>query len=130
MHIEFEIPGPPIPKGRPRFDKTTRRAYTPEKTRMYERRVKFHGWAAVQALPPDDAKYWPVKSGQLQADLWIRLQRSKGRYPDADNIIKSVLDGLEGVLYRNDSQVLPSTKAYKIVDEKPGVRVRIQTIDQ
>lgn len=130
MHIEFEIPGQPVPKGRPRFNKTTRKIHTPERTRMYERHVKLHGWAAIQNLPPDDAKYWPVKSGQLRAELWIRIQRSPGPYPDADNIIKSVLDGLEGVLYRNDRQVLPSTKAYEVVDEKPGIKVRIQPIDK
>ena len=47
--VEIEISGQPIGKGRPRFTKTGH-AYTPTKTREYEKRLHAAAWANMQEM--------------------------------------------------------------------------------
>lgn len=92
--IEFVVPGRPVPKGRPRLGVRGRKAYvyTPPETREYERLV---GWVAKSA------GCRPVE-GPVSVTLSVYV---KGRL-DADNIAKSILDGLNGVAYEDDDQVV------------------------
>ncbi len=107
MHLTFEIPGPPVPKGRPRV--TRRGTFTPQKTKDYEQAV---GEAAMVALanlqllkidPDDDLWDWPVGS---QYKVSCVFCFTKNPACDGDNILKAVQDGLEKVLYANDKQVV------------------------
>jgi len=91
---KITIPGRPVPKGRPRLGVRGRTAYvyTPPETREYERLV---GWTAKSAgCRPVD--------GPVSVALSVYV---KGRL-DADNIAKSILDGLNGVAYEDDDQVI------------------------
>ena len=126
MHLELTIPGKPVPKGRPRFSRRTGEAHTPDKTKAYEKHVKLHAWAAVHMTPPDEQKGWPVKKKQLYCDLWIYI--APEQRCDSDNIVKSILDGCEGVLYRNDSQVLPRVQRYERNSSNPRVELRVEVI--
>ena len=47
--------------------------------------------------------------------------------PDLDNIIKAVLDGCNGVVFRDDKQVV-SIHAAKEYGEAPGVEVIIEEV--
>ena len=92
--IEFVVPGRPVPKERPRLGVRGRKAfiYTPPATREYEKLV---GWMARCA----GCK--PVKIPVAVAlDVYIK------RKMDADNIAKSILDGLNGIAYEDDDQVV------------------------
>lgn len=96
--IRFTVPGRPQPKQRPRLGLRGRRAYTytPAETVAYEQLV---GWMARSqagsALPLD---------GPLAVRLAV-FSNSRRHRADIDNICKSVLDGLTGVAYADDSQV-------------------------
>lgn len=48
--------------------------------------------------------------------------------PDAENLLKSTLDAMTGIMWRDDSQIvrLVVTKQYS---EIPGVRIAIQEVD-
>jgi len=92
--VKIIVPGRPVPKGRPRLGYRGRKAYvyTPPETREYERLV---GWVAKSAgCRPVD--------GPVSVSLSVYV---KGRL-DADNIAKSILDGLNGVAYEDDDQVV------------------------
>ena len=95
--ITFTIPGRPIPKGRPRLGVRGRRAYiyTPERTREYEQAVGLCARAAVQG----DALECPVA---VKIDLFLHGKRRI----DVDNCAKSILDGMNGVVYLDDNQVV------------------------
>lgn len=67
--------------------------YTPSATKRYEEKVRIMALAA--GVRPADG---PVA---LEADLWLY-----GRRGDGDNYWKSIADGLNGVAYRDDSQVV------------------------
>ena len=94
--IRLTIPGRPVPKGRPRLGMRGRRAYiyTPERTREYEEAVGLCARAAVQGA----ALECPVA---VAIDLYLHGKRRI----DVDNCAKSILDGMNGVVYLDDNQV-------------------------
>lgn len=75
----LEIPGTPVPKGRPRSGRGN--TFTPRRTVEYEQLVAWHARAQRIRLGAG-----PV---ELHADFYTR--RGGG---DLDNLLKSVLDGL------------------------------------
>ena len=99
-----------VGKGRPRMDTRSKRTYTPAKTRRAEDSIRrewrnvngddmaaFEGPVAVRVsysrpLAKTNPKYWAGRS-----DL--------GR-PDADNVLKCALDAINGLAYKDDSQVI------------------------
>ena len=140
--IEFFVPGAPVGKGRPR---AVRRGagvvmFTPGKTADYERLVAA---TAAAALSCDAlAAAHQLLDGPLEAVLemrfpapasWSKAKRARAlagiewhtSKPDADNVAKAILDACNGVVFRDDSQVviLIATKAFS---EEPGVRVVIR----
>lgn len=120
--IHITIPGEPVAQGRARFSTMNGfvRAYDPLKSRLYKGYVK--DMASGQFVPLEGPicmlaifyrsipKSWSKKK-QAEALAMTLMPISK---PDADNYIKAVKDALNGVLYRDDSQiVLPiPLKAY------------------
>ena len=113
----IEIPGKPQPKQRPRLGYGGK-AYTPEPTQAFEKRVKHHAKMAGAT---------PV-SGPVHVDITsvFSMPKSLAKYrkaaldgqphtnrPDLDNLVKSVLDGLNGVAFDDDAQV-HSVSARKI----------------
>lgn len=113
--IKLTIPGRPVPKGRPRLGVHGRKAYvyTPPKTKEYEELV---GWVAKS-----------VGCQPLNGPLLVKLHLYiKGRSGDVDNYCKSILDGLNGVAYEDDDQVVElQVRKYK-VKRKEEERVEIE----
>ena len=132
----FDIEGNPIPKGRPRFrrTKTFITTYTPKKTLDFEDQVRK---AAQDAMGKTDLLETPI-AVYLYFRLPIPQSYSKKRSeaclngsekhikrPDLDNLIKSVLDGMNGVVFKDDSQItsLHCTKVYSNV---AGVNILVK----
>ena len=121
--IEFVVKGTAIPKARPRVTKRGI-TYTPSKTKDFENYVKL---VASQYAPKELLK------GALEMELHFFFQRPKSlpkkvthhlKKPDVDNTSKAILDSLEGIIYKNDSQVVSLwvTKGY---NQSPRVEVTI-----
>lgn len=106
--IRFEIPGKPVPKARPRV--VNGHAFTPEKTKDFEKLVATQYRAAGGT----------VHGGPVAVTIaaWYQMPKSWPKYrkaeqkglphtskPDMDNVIKSILDGLNGVAWEDDAQV-------------------------
>lgn len=142
--IELEVLGEPMGKQRPRASSWGghTRIYTPKKTLSYEGRFASAYWdkfpngkptslpievviEAVFGLKKADynSKGCPNKHGNAKL-MGIEQATKK---PDADNIAKAVLDGLNGVAFVDDSQVvaLMVKKTYGLT---PKVKVRIKEI--
>lgn len=105
------VEGQPIPKARPRVGKG--HTHTPEKTRDYEARV---GWAARAAgvLP---------FTGDVRITLTF-LRKGKRR-ADLDNMVKSCVDGMNGIAYEDDKQVVELHASVVYGIDKPGVHISI-----
>ncbi len=113
MHLTFEIPGPPVPKGRPRV--TRRGTFTPQKTKDYERQVAVAALVAynmyLSETDQGDERLWPTDA-KYSVDCTFCFKKNPPC--DGDNCLKAVQDGLEKVLYENDKQVVAgSYKTYK-----------------
>ena len=120
VKIEVEVNGQPQGKGRPRFTKVGR-AYTPQKTKDYERRIQAASWAAMQkaGLKPTYKSVVVRISAQMNIPAsWSKIKKMEAEYnashhtskPDLDNITKAVLDGIScaddgGPLIMDDKQV-------------------------
>jgi len=132
----FDIEGNPVPKGRPRFrrTKTFITTYTPKKTLDFEDQVKK---AAQDAMGKTDLLETPI-AVYLYFRLPIPQSYSKKRSeaclsgsqrhvkrPDLDNLAKSVLDGMNGIVFKDDSQItsLHCTKVYSNV---AGVNILVK----
>lgn len=121
MNVTLKIDGRPVGKQRPRVTKSGH-AFTPKKTRKYEKRV---GWMAKRSKPHG----WPM-------DAYYQL-RVEAVYPnhqvaDGDNIHKAIRDGLEGVLYNNDIRVR-KTATEVVTDPDCGngyVRVQVLVLNK
>jgi len=135
---KFFVPGIPVQKGRPRFFRMGKgvRAYTPEKTTNYQNLVKLSHQQAVGKMEPWDGpvattiravfpitkskpKWFKDACEKAQAEGWgIPVTKT----PDLDNLVKAVLDALDGIAYTNDRQVF-SLKAAKVYGTTPGAQV-------
>lgn len=137
MMIDFTIPGKPQGKGRPRFDGRRGVAYTPQKTRDYEDLVRscylknFKGCKPLQgALVAEIIAYYPIPKSAKKSDREAMLEgKIKPKVkPDLDNIIKAVLDALNGYAYKDDAAVV-GVRADKRYSQNPCVYVRIYDED-
>lgn len=130
--IKFEVEGEVVPKGRPRFTRTGH-AYTPIKTVAYEQRVKHATRKAIGDQKPFDEPIqleirigMPVPKSWSQKKQLEALTKPHTKKPDLDNLVKAILDGMNGDAYRDDS-IIYKFSAYKVYALEPSVEVTIYT---
>lgn len=109
--IEFDLPGTPTAKGRPRF--FNGRAVTDAKTRAAEQSILAAWLVTVGSREPHagpveidlEATFTPANSWPK----WQTQRATSGHWPhtkkpDIDNLIK-IIDGLNGIAWVDDSQI-------------------------
>lgn len=130
MTISFTVPYKPQGKARPRFDGRSGRAYTPKGTKEYEEFVRTcylrmcHGIELSGEVQATVTAYFPVPKNVSKSKRTAMLAGKVNPTvkPDADNIIKAILDALNGYAYRDDAAVTKVT-AIKKYGEFPRVEV-------
>lgn len=115
---QFVIDEEPIGKNRPRFTRTGH-VYSPQKNKEYEQRVK---------LSYNGEKFDGAVNLKLTA-YYQKPKRSKllcpTKKPDIDNVAKIIMDGLNGVAWDDDKQVVSLTAIKKWTNDYPRVEVLI-----
>lgn len=119
--ITFDIPGRPVPKGRPRFDPRSGRIYTPAKTAAYEKEVAYRALASGL---------------RLKRGMRVRVEcvAYLGRRPwgDADNYCKVCLDGLQ-LAYKpfgwNDRDVVSCAASIRPAPMEQFLRVTVEIVE-
>lgn len=137
MAIVFTIPGEPQGKARPRVVKDKRtgktKAYTPDRTVAYEELVRARYMAVAgdgdlkeQSLEVCITAYFgiPKSKNKKQKSLMLSNVIYPVKKPDCDNIAKIICDALNGIAYKDDSQIVKLT-VYKAYAEIPYVKVEI-----
>lgn len=137
--IEFVVYGRPKGKGRPRFTMDGH-AYTPQATKQYEKEIRqaFReaGGTSFGSVPVsvEVTAYYPVPKSARKSDkeaiqMGLRVPMVK---PDIDNILKAVLDGIQGDggAFRDDVQVVSvrAEKRYDRIGAEGAVVVRIRDV--
>jgi Holliday junction resolvase RusA-like endonuclease len=120
--ILYKLYGEPVAKGRPRFTRQGR-AYTPAKTKTYEDEVAVMAKAAMHCLEPLTTPVAvfvyvtfavPQSYSKKRREACLEGLERHVKRPDLDNIVKAITDGMNGVVYEDDSQIvsLHATKVY------------------
>lgn len=140
----FVIPGVPVAKGRPRFRvfRGFVQSYTPKKTHLAEKNVKEAFQKAYPLFKPqldmftgplriDVRFYMPVPvsiSKKKKNELYDHFHIIK---PDIDNLLKTVCDGLNGVVWEDDKQIakISCSKRYVVENEDPHTEVLVEEIE-
>lgn len=97
----FRVEGRPVPKARPRVARG--HAYTPQRTKDYEELVRI-AYKIAHGTKIDGAVYMKIRV-VYKAPKKSLLYHDRTKKPDLDNIAKSIMDGLNGIAYEDDSQV-------------------------
>jgi Holliday junction resolvase RusA-like endonuclease len=112
--VVFTVPGPPVPKGRPRMTRAGH-AYTPARTVAYEKLVRVCATGAMGGRDPIEGR----------VDVAIDLFMPDRRRADIDNLAKGILDAGNGVLWRDDSQITQLVLRRDVDPENPRAIVTV-----
>lgn len=114
-HMSFTISGDPFGKERPRATVAGKfaRFYTPPKTKKYEARVakafsdEYPGCVqdAESAFVVAITAYYTMPKGLSKVKRAAMDCQPCLKMPDCDNVAKIILDGLNGLPYKDDKQV-------------------------
>lgn len=133
--VSFIVPGEAVGKGRPRVSTVGghARMFTPAKTANYETLIAM---AAQQAMQGRELIAGPVmlemKISVSVAASWSKKKTAAAllgtvmptKKPDADNVLKAICDGINGIVFKDDVQVV-NVSLSKRFSETPGVSVRV-----
>lgn len=136
--IRIVVPGQPVAKGRARATSINGRArlFTPAKTVAYEGLIALAGEKAMDGREP--------LLGPLAITVFANFQLpkkpSKARLakaaagqdyhtarPDGDNVLKAAGDGLNGIVWRDDSQIA-SAQIVKLYSETPRLVIEVREL--
>lgn len=137
--VSFIVPGEAVGKGRPRVSTIGghARMFTPTKTANYETLIAL---AAQQAMQGRELIAGPVlmemKIFVSVAASWSKKKTAEAlqglvmptKKPDADNVLKAICDGINGIVFKDDVQVV-NVSLSKRFSETPGVSVRVVPLE-
>jgi len=129
--VRLVIPGEPVAKARPRVNKKTGIVYTPQRTKSFETLIREIAYE----------KFKEPYDGPVSLSISFYFSRPKSKTykrkknllefkttrPDLDNLIKSTIDGLNGIAFKDDSQIVMLTAKKFICGEndKPHTEIVI-----
>mgnify|MGYP004577706045 FL=1 len=132
--ISFVVYGKPQAKQRPRFTRSGH-VYTPKETASYENlvkisyREKYGEMMLKNAIRADITVSVAIPKSVSKKKFW-EMQGNNiypTKKPDCDNIIKSILDSLNGVAYEDDKQVV-KVSCVKLYGNRDSVLIELQEI--
>ena len=131
FELIYSVEGDPVGKQRPRFSRG--RTYTPKKTADYESLIASKALSAMcPALPletPIAIFIWinhaiPASYSKKRKEACLNgLEHPKK--PDLDNVAKVYLDAMNGIVYKDDVQVV-KLRVSKRYDTESSVHVLVR----
>ena len=125
MQIMFTVNGEPVAKGRPRFAKRGNyvQTYTPVKTKSYEDEVRLLATKAKGSGSTLEGSVSvfiyisfsvPQSYSKRKREACLSGETKHTKKPDLDNVAKAIIDGMNGIIFKDDSQIinLHVTKVY------------------
>ena len=123
--MELYIPGPCVPKGRPRVTWQGGKAiaYTPARTRQYAKLARL-----VVISQMNESGYTMIpKDKQVRVLFEFYLKRKITAVPDVTNMEAMIMDVLQGICYFNDSQVT-EVLSRKIKGSLPMTKIIVEEV--
>lgn len=134
MIYEFEIPSKIIGKGRPRLNSYTGRVYTPTRTKDYEELVeqyfllKYPRYKTLEGrIKMDIVAHFEIPKSTTKTAKTQMLENtiSPTKKPDIDNIVKIILDAMNNIAFKDDTQIT-KISVEKKYSENEKVFVKIE----
>ena len=126
--VTFMVEGTPVPKGRPRFARRGKfvSTYSPKTTVDYESKVSESAKLAMGASEPLETPVGayiyitlpvPASYSKKRTQACLSGQERPTKKSDIDNYCKAIFDGMNGIVFVDDSLVLSlhATKVYGTV---------------
>jgi Holliday junction resolvase RusA-like endonuclease len=147
QNFYLEIPGEPISGSQLKFNRATGFAYRPT---QHQQRVYTVNEYARRVLERRDIKRPMFGQGiLLKLDVQFRFPHRKQDYgtgknatklklsaptyvqgrKDLDNLLKPLKDGMKGVVYTDDSQIVEYGLVSKVYSETPGTIIYLEEIE-
>ena len=134
--VTFKVDANPVGKQRARYAKRGNfvQTYTPDKTRNYESLIKE---SAIEAMGSSEPLETPVNLYlYIRAPIPKSLSKKRQeaclngsekpiKKPDASNVLKSVEDAMNGVVYKDDSQIV-NIHVTKVYSSQSGIDVCVK----
>lgn len=133
IDVLVQLPGEPRGKGRPRFGNGRALMHTDSKTRKYEELLRGAARNAMRDRPPMEGpidmtveahfsvpKSWPKRKREAA----LQGAEPHTSRPDCDNVVKAALDAFNGIVWRDDSQVVRII-ASKHYGAEPGLVIAV-----
>ena len=130
------LPGPVRGKQRPRFVRASGRAYTPTQTVNYEAALRMAGEMAMDGRPlflgavsVEIVAYFEIPKSFTKKARASALagETHPTKKPDADNIFKAAGDALNGIVWRDDAQIVEA-RFIKRYGPRPGLSIEVSAI--
>lgn len=131
---EFEMIGELVGKARPRMNTRTGRAYTPTNTKLYEYSLRQWFIREYPYFVPIESRvkvtiidYFgiPKSTSKKKTAEMLAGNISPTKKPDADNIIKIVLDAMNNFAFKDDTQVT-KLEIEKKYDNTPRIYIKVE----
>jgi Holliday junction resolvase RusA-like endonuclease len=138
MQIHFQVEGDPKGKGRPRFSRFGKftKVYTDKQTLDYETLIKSFAAEAMGSTDPLETAVSvflyirhpvPQSYSKKRTEACLSGLEQPCKKPDIDNIAKTYLDGMNGVVFLDDTQVV-DLHVKKVYSAVPGVNVMVMEV--
>lgn len=116
--VKIFVDGDVIPAARPRLARNGH-AYQPKRNVDYRARVSASARAAMKEKSP--------LQGELCAAVKVyrKYPASSKRFGDVDNLLKSLFDGCNGIVFDDDSQIVYCSVAKSCDKENPRAEIVI-----
>lgn len=135
--IKFRIPGKVQPQGRPRASVRGGhvRMYDPPKSREYKKHVKQVAEDYAPSEPLEGPLHVRMTFSRQYLKSWTKRQRMDAEdgilmpitRPDLSNLCKGIEDALNGIMWKDDSQIIELMLA-KIYSDEDYAEVEIRTL--
>ncbi len=118
--IKIVIEGDVIPAARTRF--SGRRCYQPKRNVEYRRLIQSEARQAMKGAAPLE--------GEICADVKIfrKYQRTARIFGDCDNHLKAIFDGLSGIVFSDDAQIVRCVVEKHTDKESPRAVIEVGEI--
>ena len=133
MIYEFEVPGKIVGKGRPRLNSYTGTVYTPTRTKDYETLVEQYFLLKYPRFKPFEGRVQveicanfevPKSTKKADKELMLENKINPTKKPDIDNIVKIVLDAMNGIAFKDDTQIT-KLQVEKLYSTSECVKIKI-----
>lgn len=140
MNAQFTVPGEPVGKGRPRISTVHGfvMTFSPEKTVDFETMVAWEfrhqcrdAWfeqGVHVGIRVDAYMGIPKSAARKKRQLMLTGEIRPAKKPDASNILKAVEDGLNGVAYHDDAQIVEA-EVRKYYSDDPRTEITLWRVD-